>query len=65
MTITSKTIVTPNGSITQIDQIKSEKYIERKIRTLVLSLDEYNRLEKSLAGRPTLLLWHRGHSVAT
>jgi predicted transcriptional regulator len=43
---------------------KSEKYIERKIRTLVLSHDEYNRLKKSLAGRPTLLLWHREHSVA-
>jgi hypothetical protein len=33
---------------------KSEKYIERKIRTLVLSADEKSEI---LSGRPTLLLW--------
>jgi DNA-binding MarR family transcriptional regulator len=44
---------------------KSEKYIERKIRTLILSHDEYNRLKESIAGRPTLLLWHKTQSADT
>ena len=36
---------------------KTEKYIERKIRTLVLSRDEYDALAPSLASRPQLILW--------
>jgi DNA-binding transcriptional ArsR family regulator len=36
---------------------KTERYIGRKIRTLVLKRDEYRRLEPSLAQRPQLQLW--------
>jgi len=38
---------------------KTEKYIGRKIRTLVLDKDEYVRLETNLAKRPKLVLWTR------
>lgn len=36
---------------------KAERYIERKIRTLVLSEAEYYSLEPALASRPQLVLW--------
>jgi len=36
---------------------KTERYIERKIRTLVLTAEEYARLEASLDQRPHLSLW--------
>jgi hypothetical protein len=36
---------------------KTERYIERKIRTLVLTAEEYARLEPSLDPHPRLLLW--------
>lgn len=36
---------------------KTERYIGRKIRTLVLGRDEYRRLLPSLTERPQLLLW--------
>ena len=38
---------------------KTEKYIERKIRTLVLTTDEYNRLAPNLNSRPQFLLWQQ------
>ena len=38
---------------------KTEKYIERKIRTLVLTTDEYNRLVPNLNSRPQFLLWQQ------
>ena len=36
---------------------KTEKYIERKIRTLALSRAEYEKLTPALALRPQLVLW--------
>jgi AraC-like DNA-binding protein len=36
---------------------KTERYIERKIRTLVLTAEEYARLKPSLDQRPHLPLW--------
>lgn len=36
---------------------KTERYIKRKIRSLVLSEDEYNDLGPTLKGRPHLLIW--------
>ncbi len=36
---------------------KTERYIERKIRTLVLSQEEWNTMKKNFAKRPILLLW--------
>jgi len=36
---------------------KTEKYIERKIRTLVLSEAEFESMQPKLSGRPLLLIW--------
>ena len=36
---------------------KTERYIKRKIRSLVLSRDEYNDLKPRLENRPRLLIW--------
>lgn len=36
---------------------KTERYIERKIRTLCLTRDEYERMRPRLAQRPQLELW--------
>lgn len=36
---------------------KTEKYIDRKIRTLVLTLDEFSQLHTTLQKRPQFLLW--------
>lgn len=36
---------------------KTERYIGRRIRTLVVTRDEYRRLAPSLTKRPQLLLW--------
>ena len=36
---------------------KTERYIKRKIRSLVLSRDEYNNLEPRLKKRPRVLIW--------
>lgn len=38
---------------------KTEKYIDRKIRTLVLSADEFKSMEKKLKNRPQFLLWEQ------
>jgi len=36
---------------------KTEKYIDRKIRTLTLKLEEWANMQKKLRDRPILLLW--------
>ena len=36
---------------------KTEHYIDRKIRTLCLKKDEWEKLEPNLCKRPLLLLW--------
>ncbi|MBW1855378.1 MAG: winged helix-turn-helix transcriptional regulator [Deltaproteobacteria bacterium] len=36
---------------------KTERYIRRKIRSLVLSRDEYNDLKPNLENRPRVLIW--------
>jgi predicted DNA-binding transcriptional regulator len=36
---------------------KTERYIKRKIRSLVLSREEFNNFEKELKNRPSLLIW--------
>ncbi|MFC1826886.1 winged helix-turn-helix domain-containing protein [Thermodesulfobacteriota bacterium] len=36
---------------------KTERYIDRKIRTLILSKNEWKRHEKNLAKKPLLKLW--------
>jgi len=40
---------------------KTERYIERKIRTLILSREEYDRLKPTLVDRPHLVLWELGN----
>jgi hypothetical protein len=41
---------------------KTEKYINRKIRTLALKADEYNLLAANLDKRPNFVLWQQeGH----
>jgi len=41
--------------------VKTEHYINRKIRTLTLCPDEQQTLDSLLADRPQLLLWQRKH----
>ncbi len=36
---------------------KTERYIERKIRALLMSREEYQQFEKSIEQRPRLLIW--------
>ena len=36
---------------------KTERYIKRKIRSLVLSREEYDRMLPDLAKRPRVLIW--------
>jgi hypothetical protein len=36
---------------------KTERYIKRKIRTLVLSRDEFKEFEPKLKARPHILIW--------
>jgi len=38
---------------------KTERYIKRKIRSLVLSQDEYKEFEPKLKACPNILLWER------
>ncbi len=49
------------GDIDQLNLIdlikKTERYIGRKIRTLVLSRDEYEGLKKRLKAQPFVVLW--------
>ncbi len=39
---------------------KTERYIKRKIRTLVLDNDEYESFKLALEKRPRILIWDRG-----
>jgi len=43
---------------------KTERYIERKIRTLILSRQEYLSLKSALDSRPHLVLWERETETA-
>ncbi len=36
---------------------KTERYIKRKIRTLALTSEEFQKFEPTMANRPTLLVW--------
>jgi hypothetical protein len=36
---------------------KTERYIKRKIRSLVLSREEFKKFEEKLKNRPNLLIW--------
>ena len=36
---------------------KTERYIKRKIRSLVLTRDEYLKMENGLNNRPKVLIW--------
>ncbi|UCD33064.1 MAG: winged helix-turn-helix transcriptional regulator [Desulfobacterales bacterium] len=36
---------------------KTERYIKRKIRSLVLTRDEYNNLQSNIKHRPRVLIW--------
>ena len=38
---------------------KTEKYINRKIRTLSLTADEYTQLAPNLDNRPNFVLWQQ------
>jgi hypothetical protein len=42
---------------------KTEAYIDRKIRSLVLSRDEFERLQNKRGFKPILKLWESGNSV--
>lgn len=42
---------------------KTEKYIGRKIRTLLLSQHEWDKLHQEIARKPVLLLWHSNINV--
>lgn len=39
---------------------KSERYLHRKIRTLVLTREEYDRMREALEKRPCMVLWESG-----
>lgn len=38
---------------------KTERYIKRKIRSLVLSREEYDAFKTKLSGRPSVLIWEK------
>lgn len=42
---------------------KTERHVDRKIRTLCLSRNEYDRMLPQLDQRPQLLLWNAGDAV--
>ncbi|MCG6976621.1 MAG: winged helix-turn-helix domain-containing protein [Acidiferrobacterales bacterium] len=44
---------------------KTERYIDRKIRTLILTWPEYLALKTSLDSRPQLVLWERKPETET
>lgn len=39
---------------------KSERYLSRKIRNLVLTREEYDRMQEQLHRRPFMILWQAG-----
>ena len=40
---------------------KTERYLKRKIRHLVLTKDEFENFKKDLQNRPSLLIWETSH----
>jgi hypothetical protein len=42
--------------------VKTERYVKRKIRSLVMTVDEYEKLSPSLANRPQILIWGRNEN---
>jgi hypothetical protein len=42
--------------------IKTERYLNRKIRTLVLNKDEFVKFQSNLRNRPRLLIWEKNAS---
>jgi predicted transcriptional regulator len=44
---------------------KTERYIKRKIRSLVLSREEYNELLPELKKRPRIVVWEAKEGLAT
>ncbi|MBC2732958.1 MAG: winged helix-turn-helix transcriptional regulator [Desulfobacteraceae bacterium] len=38
---------------------KTERYVHRKIRTIVFSPEEYNRFSKKIKAKPHLLIWRK------
>ena len=44
---------------------KTERYIKRKIRSLVLTREEYEELEPKLRTRPGVLIWETDRNGAT
>jgi len=44
---------------------KTERYIERKIRTLILTSDEYCEMKPKLDVRPYLVLWEKSSVTST
>jgi hypothetical protein len=47
-----------------IDTTKTERYIERKIRTLTLTTDEYAKNATILDKRPQFVLWNKEENKA-
>lgn len=44
---------------------KTERYINRRIRTLVMDAEEYQRLRPTLSARPILFLWTSAGALTT
>lgn len=44
---------------------KTERYVNRKVRSLVLSREEYNELLPELKKRPRILVWEAKEGLAT
>ena len=44
---------------------KAERYLDRKIRALVLTREEYTRMRAQLEQRPIMTLWQGGSEVAS
>ena len=57
-------VLVGNIDKTNLDDLvtKTENYIGRKIRTLVLSKKEYKSMKKNLFAKPNLILWKSSNS---
>jgi len=47
------------SGLDRVQSRKTERYIGRKIRSLVLTRDEYDEMKPKLRSRPHLLLWEK------
>jgi len=47
----------------QLDDLvtKTERHIQRRVRTLVVSLDEFSAMQQARCVQPNLLLWRSLH----